>query len=90
VTRHIAIKRRERKALGTDRFGQLRKQYEQSEAKIRTQIEHLFHVIKNLFRDRKGRYPGAGEKNTPQLCVLFGLANFFMARRRLVEKVGAA
>jgi IS5 family transposase len=42
-------------------------------------VEHLFHVIKNLFLHRKVRYRGLFN-NMAQLFTLFGLANLVLAR----------
>lgn len=49
-------------------------------AKIRTKVEHSFHVIKNRFGHRKVRYRGLA-KNEAQLFALFGMANLLLAQR---------
>ena len=51
-------------------------------AQLRTRVEHLFPIIKNLFGYRKVRYRGLA-KNLAQLHSLFTLANLLIARRRL-------
>ena len=48
---------------------------------VRANVEHPFHVIKNLFRYRKTRYRGLA-KNTAQLFTLFAFANLVLAGRR--------
>lgn len=50
---------------------------------MRARVEHPFHVIKNLFRHRKVRYKRL-DKNRAQLEVLFGLANWVLAKRALL------
>ena len=48
------------------------------------EVEHPFHVIKNLFRHKKVRYKGPA-KNEAQLFGLFGPANIVIAKRRLLD-----
>ena len=43
-------------------------------SRVRSQVEHPFHVIKDLFGLRRTRYRGL-EKNRNQLCVAFALAD---------------
>ena len=47
---------------------------EKAQASGRACVEHSFHILKNIFRQRKARYRGL-TKNGPQLHILFGLAN---------------
>ena len=61
-------------------FGLL-EQAEQLKASIRAEVEHPFHVIKNLFRHRKVRYTGSA-KNTAPLFSRFGLADLVIPKRR--------
>ncbi|MBL8419005.1 MAG: IS5 family transposase [Dechloromonas sp.] len=51
------------------------------------QVEHPFHVVKNLFKHKKTRYKGLA-KNTAQLLTLFGLANLVLALRWLLAADG--
>jgi len=44
--------------------------------KVRSKVEHSFHIVKNLFGYRKTRYRGL-EKNGASLYMLFGLANMY-------------
>ena len=43
-------------------------------SRVRSKVEHPFHVIKDLFGLRRTRYRGL-EKNRNQLCVAFALAD---------------
>ena len=79
---HVAMRPGKRRALGSDRLGQLQARYERAKARLRARVEHPFHVVKNLFHHRKVRYRGLF-KNTAQLFSLFALANLLIARRRL-------
>lgn len=51
---------------------------------VRAKVEHPFQVIKCQWGYRKVRYKGLF-KNTMQLNVLFGLANLYMNRKRLIK-----
>lgn len=83
VAWHIAMRPGKRKALGQDNLGRMQDHYERAKASVRAKVEHPFHVVKNLFRHRKTRYRGLA-KNEAQLFTLFGMANLFMARHRLL------
>lgn len=87
VTWHVAMKRSVRKALPKNPWGEKMEWIEQAKASIRSKVEHVFHVVKNLFRHRKTRYRGLA-KNTAQLFTLFGFANLVLARRWLLAPVG--
>ena len=50
----------------------------------RARVEHAFGVVKNLWGYRKTRYRGLA-KNGAQMFALFGLANFYMVRKKLLE-----
>ena len=52
--------------------------------KVRTRVEHPFHVLKNLFHHKKARYKGLA-KNAAQMFSLFGLVNLVIAKRQLSE-----
>ena len=49
---------------------------------IRSRAEHVFGVVKGIFRFKKVRYRGLA-KNLNCLHVLFALSNLFMVRKRL-------
>jgi IS5 family transposase len=80
VTWHVAMKRRVRKALPKNPWGEKREGIEQAKASIWSKVEHVFHGVKTLFRHRKTRYRGLA-KNTAQRFTLFGFANVVLARR---------
>lgn len=80
---HVALRPGKRKALPDTLGGRLREQVEQIKASIRAQVEHPFHIIKNLFGLKKARYRGLA-KNAAQLLTLFGFANLLIAKRRLL------
>lgn len=79
----VAMQRGKLKALPDSPLGQLLRQLETVKARIRSKVEHPFHIVKNLFHFRKVRYKGLA-KNTAQLHTLFGLANLVIAKRRLL------
>jgi len=80
----VAMKRGKLKALPEDsKLGQLLRKLETVKARIRSKVEHPFHIVKNLFHFRKVRYKGLA-KNTAQLHTLFGLANLVIAKRHLL------
>ena len=78
-----------RKALPKITEGELLEKIEHAKARIRTKIEHPYHVVKNLFLHRKARYKELGQEyrplNTAQLFSLFGFANLMLARRWLLN-----
>jgi IS5 family transposase len=53
--------------------------------KVRAFVEHPFHVLKCLWRYTKVRYKGL-TKNSAQLFTLFGLANLYLARRKIIAR----
>jgi IS5 family transposase len=57
------------------------KAVEKAKASVRAFVEHPFHILKNIFRHRKGRYRGLA-KNGHQLYTLFGLANVVPGARQ--------
>jgi IS5 family transposase len=54
-----------------------------TKSKVRAKVEHAFLVIKRIFGWTKVRYRGLA-KNTHWLQISCGLANLYVARRRLV------
>ena len=54
-----------------------------TKSKVRPKVEHVFLVIKRIFGWSKVRYRGLA-KNTNWLWVTCGLANLYVARRRLL------
>ena len=52
-------------------------------SKVRSRVEHVFAVVKKLWGFAKVRYRGL-HKNATRSFVALGLANIYLARRRLV------
>jgi IS5 family transposase len=82
----VAAKRGRVKVLPEGRIKELTKELERCKAQVRAKVEHVFHVVKNLFGFRKVRYRGLA-KNTAQLHALFALANLVLAKRHLLAEV---
>ena len=53
-------------------------------ASPRAKVEHMFRILKCQFGYRKTRYRGLA-KNIAQLKTLFGLANLYLLRRKLIQ-----
>ena len=79
-TWHVVMKRSVREDLPKNPWDKKMEWIEQAKASIRAKVEHLFHVVKNLFRHRNTLYRGL-DKNAKQLFTLFGLANLVLARK---------
>lgn len=56
-----------------------------SRNRIRARAEHAFHVVKRLWGFSKVRYRGLA-KNLARAFTMFGLANLYLLRRRLLPK----
>jgi transposase, IS5 family len=82
LTWRIAMKRRQVKAIADAERKALTERCERLKAQVRARVEHPFHILKNRFGDRKGRYQGL-EKNAVQLHTLFALANLVIAKKAL-------
>ena len=54
---------------------------EDRKSSVRCKVEHVFSVVKNLFRCRKTRYRGKAKVDS-QLKMVFALANLFLADTR--------
>lgn len=55
-----------------------------TKSRVRSRVEHVFHVIKRIFGFQKVRYRGI-EKNAQRLAVNFALANIYLSRRTLIR-----
>jgi len=87
VNWNIAIRPGKRRMLDPNKpIEALTEQLERVKAGIRARVEHPFRVVKRQFGHVKVRYRGLA-KNTPQLHMLFALANLWMARRKLLGAV---
>ena len=56
-----------------------------TKSKVRSKVEHAFHVIKRVFGFVMVRYRGL-DKNAHRLFVTCALANLFVARRHLMRQ----
>lgn len=56
-----------------------------TKSRVRSRVEHVFHVVKRLFGFNKVRYRGIA-KNAHRLVVNFALANLYLNRRRLLAR----
>jgi IS5 family transposase len=57
-------------------------------SRVRSMVEHPFHVVKQLWGYTKVRYRGL-EKNTAQLYTLFALSNLYRMRYRLCPRLAS-
>jgi IS5 family transposase len=57
------------------------KKAEHKKSSVRAKVEHVFGVVKGLFKYRKTRYRGL-RKQTAKLNMLFALANLYLADKR--------
>lgn len=55
-----------------------------TKSRVRSRVEHVFHVLKRIFGFAKVRYRGIA-KNAHRLEVNFALANLYLHRRRLLR-----
>ncbi len=56
------------------------KKKEKAKSSVRAKVEHVFAIVKGLFRYRKTRYRGL-RKQTSKLNMMFALANLYLADR---------
>ena len=63
-------------------------QAEHRKASVRAKVEHPFRVIKRQFGLVKVRFRGLA-KNTAHVVTLFALSNLWMARKQLMDSMGA-
>lgn len=80
---HVAAKRGQIKALPDGEYKTALRAFEKAKAQIRAYVEHPFHIVKNLFGYRKVNYRGLS-KNGARMQILFGLANIYMLRKKLL------
>jgi IS5 family transposase len=55
-----------------------------TKSRVRSRVEHVFHVLKRIFGFVKVRYRGLA-KNSHRLAVNFALSNLYLSRRRLLR-----
>lgn len=79
----IAEKRGHIKALPDGEYKVALRAFEKAKAQIRAFVEHPFRVVKCLFGYRKNSYRGLA-KNDARMQILFGLANIYLLRGKLL------
>ncbi|TSE26517.1 Transposase DDE domain protein [Tepidimonas sediminis] len=85
VNWHVAMRPGKRRQLDPTRpLGAVLDELESVKARIRARGEHIFGVLKCVFRYTKVRYKGL-KKNAAQITTLLMLANLWLARRRLMQ-----
>jgi len=62
------------------------KKVEKAKSSVRCKVEHVFAVVKKLFRYRKTRYRGL-ERQTAKLNIMFALANLYLADSDFVKSL---
>lgn len=72
-----------RRGTATHPLTQRQRTVNRRRSQIRARGEHAFHVVKRLWGFMKVRYRGVA-KNTARAFTLFGLANLYLVRRRLL------
>jgi transposase, IS5 family len=65
-------------------FSDRERKIHHTKSRVRSRVEHVFHVIKRIFGFAKVRYRGIA-KNAHRLEVNFALANLYLHRRRLLR-----
>ena len=55
-----------------------------TKSRVRSRVEHVFHVLKRIFGFASVRYRGLA-KNAHRLAVNFALSNLYLSRRRLLR-----
>ena len=82
LERMLRICRRPSTLKKLSRSGQYKaRKAEYRKSSVRCKVEHVFGVVKNLFRCRKTRYRGKAKVDS-QLKMVFALANLFLADTR--------
>lgn len=56
---------------------------EYNKSAVRSKVEHVFAVVKRLFKFRRTRYRGL-EKQTAKFNIMFALANLYLADRKFL------
>ncbi|MFN4271163.1 MAG: IS5 family transposase, partial [Thermosynechococcus sp.] len=85
VNWHVAMRPGRRRQLDTTQpLDAVLDELETVKARIRARGEHIFGVVKCVFRYTKVRYRGL-KKNAAQITTLLMLANLWMARRNLLQ-----
>ncbi len=72
---------------GGERIDHATRAKNRNKSRVRSKVEHVFGVMKNLFGFRKVRYRGL-EKNRHRVEVLAALTNLYLMRRTLLRAAG--
>ncbi|MCL2877035.1 MAG: transposase, partial [Betaproteobacteria bacterium] len=75
----VSLKARPKQALS-----KAQRRFNRKMSSVRARVEHVFRVMKCQFGYRKVRYKGIA-KNAAQVFSLIGLANLYLARRKLLS-----
>jgi IS5 family transposase len=78
-----AVDRTNRRVSGSGVAADLERIVNRIKSKTRSRVEHVFAVVKRQFGFNKVRYKGLA-KNATRAFVALGLANIYLARKRLV------
>ena len=78
----LAEDRTNQRVIGTGVVADLERIVNRIKSKVRSRVEHVFAVVKRQFGFSKVRYRGLA-KNATRAFVVLGLANIYLARRRL-------
>ena len=62
------------------------KETERQKSSVRAKVEHIFQIIKHIFRFRKTRYRGIA-KNTTKMLMLFALANILRCSQKKLSTI---
>ena len=57
------------------------KKIEHQKSSIRAKVEHVFGVVKKLFKYRKTRYRSV-KKQTQKMNMIFALSNLYMTNKK--------
>jgi IS5 family transposase len=70
-----------------ERIDEIERAKNRTKSSVRSRVEHVFAVIKGVFKFTKVRYRGLA-KNLHRLQVTCALANVYLVRRRLLAALG--
>ena len=81
------INRRSSSIRKLSKSGQYRaKKIEKAKSSVRCKVEHVFAVVKRLFKYRRTQYRDL-EKQTAKLNIMFALANLYLADSEFVKSL---
>jgi IS5 family transposase len=74
-----------RRGTSTKPLTEYQRRVNRSRSRVRAMVEHPYHVVKHLWGFTKVRYRGLA-KNLAKCYTMFGLANLYRVRHRLLPK----